>query len=276
MEPDAKNINPYAALYGELDDAATAAYLARIRAIRPARPDRAALDALILAHQLAVPFENLDIFDAGRPVSLAVGDIEDKVIRRGRGGYCFELNALFYDLLRALGYDAFQIAGGVIHGEGVPPPFHRATAVRLDGRLLYCDVGFGGPMPGAAVAFGDAAWQEAADGAYRLRPHGEGTDRWTLCRETDGGEEALILVCRTPLEATDFLGPNEYCSRSRHSMFTQKRFVNLRTANGALTIDGNVMRVREGGRTEERPLRTRRALYEALEDAFGIIVTLDV
>ncbi|MDR1572859.1 MAG: arylamine N-acetyltransferase, partial [Clostridiales Family XIII bacterium] len=150
MEPDAANASPYAALYRELDDDATAAYLARIRATRPARPDREALNALILAHQLAVPFENLDIF-AGRPVSLAVGDIADKMIRRRRGGYCFELNAGFYSLLRALGYDAFPIAGGVVLGEGEPPPpHHRATAVRLDGCLLYCDVGFGGPMPGAA------------------------------------------------------------------------------------------------------------------------------
>jgi arylamine N-acetyltransferase len=129
-------------------------------------------------------------------------------------------------------------------------------------------------MPGAAIAFEDGVRQEAAGSVYILRRDGTETDRWMLCRDAEGDEEALLRVRATPREAVDFLGPNEYCSRSPRSMFTQKRFVNLRTANGALTIDGNVLRVREGGRTEERPLKTRRALYETLENLFGVAVSL--
>jgi arylamine N-acetyltransferase len=56
-----------------------------------------------MRHQLfSVPFENLDV-QAGKIVSLAPDDIADKVLKKGRGGYCYEVNGLFAMALAALG-----------------------------------------------------------------------------------------------------------------------------------------------------------------------------
>ena len=54
------------------------------------------------AHQLTVPFENLSIHLA-EPISLDERDLIDKIVRRRRGGFCYELNGAFALLLEALG-----------------------------------------------------------------------------------------------------------------------------------------------------------------------------
>ena len=128
-----------------MDDDTAAAYLGRIGMARPALADAAALRALHRAHQVAVPFENLSIH-LPEPISLDEADLVDKIVRRRRGGFCYELNGLFALLLEALGAEVTRLAARV-YGDGrLGPPFdHLALAVRLpDGTGPWlADVGFG-------------------------------------------------------------------------------------------------------------------------------------
>src|SRR5690625_1893055 len=55
-------------------------------------------------HLHNVPYENFDILKQ-MPLSLEIPDLFDKIVVKGRGGYCFELNALFSWLLQELGYN---------------------------------------------------------------------------------------------------------------------------------------------------------------------------
>ena len=49
-----------------------------------------------------IAFENLDPL-LKRPVKLDAASLEAKLVKGGRGGYCFEQNLLFGHVLRALG-----------------------------------------------------------------------------------------------------------------------------------------------------------------------------
>ena len=64
--------------------------------------EKSSLAALHRAHATTIVFENVDPSD-GRPVVLDVDDLADKMIRRGRGGYCFEHNMLFKAALEKAG-----------------------------------------------------------------------------------------------------------------------------------------------------------------------------
>jgi N-hydroxyarylamine O-acetyltransferase len=66
------------------------AYFDRIGFAGPARPDLATLRAIHRAHLLAVPYENLDV-QLGRPVTLDPAHAFDKIVRRRRGGWCYEM-----------------------------------------------------------------------------------------------------------------------------------------------------------------------------------------
>src|SRR5262245_12939825 len=96
------------------------AYLDRIGMARPAVADGAALRELHRAHQVAVPFENLSIH-LGERISLAEEDLFDKIVRRRRGGFCYELNGAFALVLEALGYHVRRVAIRVFGGEQFGP-----------------------------------------------------------------------------------------------------------------------------------------------------------
>src|SRR3989304_2800207 len=100
----------------------------------------------------AVPFENLDII-AGRPIVLEEEALLDKIVRRRRGGFCYELNGLFSALLRTLGFRVTRLSAGVLNEDGTfGPDFdHMTLLVELEDRWL-ADVGVGGffrepPLP---------------------------------------------------------------------------------------------------------------------------------
>src|SRR5262245_22638473 len=79
------------------------AYLRRIGVAGPVRPDARMLTRLHRQHLYSVPFESLSIH-LGEPIDLDEKALYDKIVRRRRGGFCYELNGLFAALLRQLGY----------------------------------------------------------------------------------------------------------------------------------------------------------------------------
>src|SRR5690242_11442785 len=120
------------------------AYLDRLGVAWPAAPDLATLRHLQERHLAAVPFENLSIH-LGEPIELTEEALFGKIVRRRRGGFCYELNGLFAALLRSLGYDAALHAAQVVRPDGTlgPPLDHAAIVVSLDEEEWLVDVGFG-------------------------------------------------------------------------------------------------------------------------------------
>lgn len=84
------------------DNFSLARYFDRIGYAGPAHADLATVSELMRRQLYTVPFENLDV-QAGLGVSLAPEDIADKILARGRGGYCYEVNGLFCMAMQALG-----------------------------------------------------------------------------------------------------------------------------------------------------------------------------
>ncbi|EOT1168876.1 arylamine N-acetyltransferase, partial [Cronobacter turicensis] len=69
-------------------------YYSRIGYTGESRPTLETLNALHRHHTAAIPFENLDVL-LGREILLDDDAIFIKLVEAGRGGYCFEQNALF-------------------------------------------------------------------------------------------------------------------------------------------------------------------------------------
>ena len=117
-------------------------YLARIGL--NAAPD-VSLEALTLlqrAHLSTVPFEALDVFDRV-PVSTDLNHSLDKIVNRGRGGWCFENNGAFSALLGELGFNVALLGAAVLLDGPTTVVDHLTLEVTLDGTPYLVDVGFG-------------------------------------------------------------------------------------------------------------------------------------
>ena len=90
----------------------TKQYLSKIKHQGKTNTSPEALQELQKQHLLSIPFENWDIHDS-IPINLNTDCLFDKIIDQQRGGICYELNALFYCLLKKLGFDAYLISGRV-------------------------------------------------------------------------------------------------------------------------------------------------------------------
>src|SRR3954469_2241334 len=116
------------------------AYLARI-----GLSGRPSLAEVHRAHVTSIPFENLDPY-CGTPVSLAIEDLERKLVGNRRGGYCFEQNLLLKAALEALGAEVDMFLARVRLGAPpgtTRPRTHLVLRVNVDGANWHADVGFG-------------------------------------------------------------------------------------------------------------------------------------
>lgn len=128
------------------------AYLQRIGYNGTPALDRDTLFGIHRAHLTAISYENLDIH-LGRTLSLDLAEIFDKIVLRGRGGWCYEMNTLLAWALREIGFDVNVLGAAV----GVETPEdrqnmdHMALQVLLDGEPWLLDTGFGNafldPLP---------------------------------------------------------------------------------------------------------------------------------
>ncbi|MGH8879377.1 MAG: arylamine N-acetyltransferase family protein, partial [Stackebrandtia sp.] len=74
------------------------AYRERVGYAEALAPDADTLIGVHRAQATHIPFENLDIV-LGRDIALDLESLQDKLVRGGRGGYCYEANLLLAAVL---------------------------------------------------------------------------------------------------------------------------------------------------------------------------------
>ena len=125
-------------------------YFTRINYSGSKEPTVEVLTELHRCHILYVPFENLSVYGKEK-IELSKEWLFEKIVRRHRGGFCFELNTMFSFLLDYLGFEYTTHAASTLDRKtGVlgPPVEHRVLMVKVGGELLPA------PMSGSAIPFG--------------------------------------------------------------------------------------------------------------------------
>src|SRR5215210_35525 len=152
------------------------AYFARVSHVGGAAPVLANLRALHALHAAAIPFENLSPL-MGEPVKLDLASLQDKLVTRRRGGWCFEHNLLFSHVLRAMGYPVRTLAARVrwnVPANVTTPRSHCLLLLEIEGRRYISDVGFGGLSLTAPLELAPGVEQETPHEPHRVVEEGEG------------------------------------------------------------------------------------------------------
>ena len=232
---------------------------------------REGLDRLQFAHLCAIPFENIDLWDYNIPVDFSIPQLWDKVIVRRRGGYCFELNALYMALLQTLGFDAYPVGARTVpyNDPDIFPAFmHRMTVVTIDGIRYVTDVGFGFTSSArGSICLDDYGDQDIHGTKHTVEDRPDNNK--LVIRHGPDGPAHVFKFSLVPIPILDFTGPNYFMSATG---FRGKRMVNLHTPEGGLSVDGAVFRETINGVVAETPVATADAIYKVLTERYGMIL----
>jgi N-hydroxyarylamine O-acetyltransferase len=242
-----------------------AAYLERIGFSGTARPDLETLRALQHTHVRSVPFENLDV-QLRRPVGLDIEACFEKIVRRRRGGWCFELNGLFSWALGEIGFDVVRMSGGVNRERAGDAQMgnHLCLLVRID-RPYLVDVGFGGslsqPLPLNAA--------EHRQPPYHLSLADLGNGYWRFSERTHDNSFSFDFRL-SAADETRFADKCAELQTSPASPFVQNLVAQQRIGDAHVSLRGRILTtLRETGE-ETTTLVSADELLAALRDKFDL------
>lgn len=244
-----------------------AAYRTRIGMNAPLRCDLASLHALHHLHPLAIAFESLESFCGGIP-SLEPAQVFAKLVKAGRGGYCFEQNQLFWRVLRTLGFQVKPLAARVLLPDRQMPRTHMVLLVTLDGIEWLADVGFGGMTMTAPLRLDLATAQDTPHERWQVQ---RSDDEYLVSAEVEGEFQpkfrvALAQQIHEDYEMANWVVASFPTSRFRNELIAARPDANGRHALGNKRLSYH----RRGQASTHRELGSAAEAMEVLQKIFGI------
>ena len=240
-------------------------YLKRLKYSGDLSPNLQTLSELQKAHLLNIPFENLDIH-TDTEIILEPNHLYNKIILRLRGGFCYELNGLFYSLLKDLGFDVKMVSARVFSkdkGYG-PDRDHLALIVRIDGIDYLSDVGFGDFIL-APLRLELNSKQQDETGIYSIDVYNE---YYRVNKIVDDIAKPNYIFTLESRELADF---NEMCRFQQFdpsSNFIKKKKITKATANGRIYLDEGKLSILENGLRTEYKINSAKEFDNVLEKFF--------
>ncbi len=216
-------------------------YIKRIKYTGDLNPTLKVLKNLQKAHLFTVPFENLDII-SGTPIKLDIEKLFDKIVLNNRGGFCYELNGLFYELLKTIGFEVKMVSARVFDKKkGFGAEFdHMAIITRINEIDYLTDVGFG-EFAFTPLKIELNTIQKDKRGLFKIEEY---DSNYLLVSKKDNDnwfqEYIFSLQAR---ELNEYEEMCTYHQTSPDSHFTWKRICSLPTDKGRITVTGNTIKI---------------------------------
>ncbi len=249
------------------------AYLSRIgldRSVLDEKRDKKLIDKLQYAHVTSVPYENIDIVKE-IPLRLDTDALFEKIVERRRGGFCFELNALYNDLLKSIGFETVSCFARYLRGIcGIPMRRHRVTIAGSSDTSdrIFTDVGIGERAPRYSLLLEEDIIQEQFSETYRFRK--EDFWGWALWEKHNGEWGRFMSFTEEPQVEEDYAATSFYCEKSPESVFRGEMKLAIKTENGRMTVAGDLFRIFDGDSVLETKIVNEKEREEILSKYFGI------
>lgn len=243
----------------------TTTYLERIGYTGPTTPTLETLRGLHHAHLTAVPFENLDIH-LSRRIELDICSIYEKIVNGRRGGFCYEVNGLFAELLRSLGFTVRLLSARYVTQDGGRGPAfdHLLVMVEMEQPWIADVAAFREP-------YGLDEERCELDGrCSRISQRG---DEYILARKDiahDWADNwAFTLESR---RFDEFAGMCHYHQTNPDSHFMRNRICSRATADSRISLINDLFITTDAHSRTEQPVKDVREWERMLREQFGVVL----
>jgi N-hydroxyarylamine O-acetyltransferase len=219
-------------------------------------------------HLLHIPFENLDIHRR-RPITLDAEKFYRKIVEENRGGFCYELNGLFYNLLSEIGFHSRIISARVAGGEnGFGAEYdHLAILTEIDGEEYLVDVGFGS-FAAEPLKFVLDSEQQDENGVFLIRKYDE--KYFEVAKKDAGAWRSEYIFTTLERDLSEFAGMCQFHQTSPESHFTRRKICSLMTNGGRKTLTGSKFIETANEEKKEFNVNSEAEFNEILEREFRI------
>lgn len=246
-------------------------YLARLSVKRSPEVSLDYLMELQGAHLATFPFNNLGVL-LQQNLSLDLPVLFQRLVTARRGGYCFEQNKVFCEILKYFGFQCEIVLGRVLHNRNIDVPrTHRITRVSLGGSTYLVDVGFGPLCPREPLRYGTDRPQDQGDYVYRIiKPD---RSRSLLQLQEAGGWYTLYSFDDGVYTEADCLCGHHYSSTYVEAVFVNNLVVSLKAYDHVRLVKNREFQRVHGGTTESTEISSRDHLGAILRQEFGLELT---
>lgn len=250
----------------------TQAYFDRIGFEGAPKADLQTLQQLHRLHPMAICFENLDAWLRG-VVSIRSENVFEKLVNQGRGGYCFEHNRLFADVLRSLGFQVSEHAARVVWRSSDKTRMartHMLLKVSLDQEQWIADVGFGGITMTSPVKLETGKVQDSPHEQFRI---GQDGNEFTISVLLNGAWKAMYVFDTVPQYPVDYEMANHFVSSHPESLFTSNLMLGRADERERHAVQNHTYtRYTVEGDKEQREIASAEELLDLLENTFRLSI----
>lgn len=259
-----------------------------------AKPSLATLREILFHHELTFPFENVDMHNVIlnpniNPIPIELNAIADKMLEKGRGGYCFETNELLKQVLLFLKFDVKAFNAGVCWLKPAKlQPCHEVLIVNLEGDEYLVEPGFGTPGPLEPLLFREKG--KLYDKEQVFDQHEVKRFRFIIDEDGDFQLQGQVKVDWRPdtlwkplyafkmlqeCSTKEFAECNAVVSASDRSPFLERLFVTIpflvdAIRTGRKTLTQTFFKISTPTGVTENSIQTQKQFFDILASEFNI------
>jgi N-hydroxyarylamine O-acetyltransferase len=219
-------------------------------------------------HLFNVPFENIDIHWK-RQILLDKESFYRKIVEEKRGGFCYELNGLFFDLLIELGFQSKIISARVSRNDGsFGAEFdHLAILTKIADKEFLVDVGFG-DFTVEPLKFILDIEQIDKNGTFLIRKFDD--EYFEVVKKVNDNWESEYIFKTVARNLSEFTEMCNFHQTSSESHFTRGKVCSILTENGRKTLTDSKFIVTINGEKKEFPVNSAEEFNRILFKEFFI------
>ncbi|MCW8469771.1 arylamine N-acetyltransferase [Fluoribacter gormanii] len=229
------------------------------------------LESLHESHIFNIPFEGISVHL--NPPEIELDAIYNKLIKQKRGGYCYEMNGLFYIVLKTLGFEANLYLAEVVYDTDTyrqREPRHAFIIVNIDDKRYLVDVGYGRNGLIRPLSIDHHDQQSVYHHDYRILYTPEFGYQYQYKIGNVFKTEYRFDYPADGLTLDQLKPANEWVSTSKDSSFVKNVIVMQMTREGKITFVNNTKTSFSKGVIEREEIKSLAMYDRQLREVFGI------
>lgn len=225
------------------------------------------LNKLITKHIELFPFSSINVL-LKKELPLDSSSLFNRIIQKNEGGYCFEHNKIFYQVLKSLGFEVTTLMARItLNSKSLNARTHRVTLVNISGHEYLVDVGFGALGPSQAISIEAQLPTHINEKSYLISKR---NNELHLEVTSDKEKIPMYIFDLATYGEKDCDQGHFYSHKHHEAIFVNNLVVSKVTGNRVVHILNQQFHIEEGSNKEVHDIEDKEQLFYILRDEFNI------